>query len=338
VIFLDVTQAARSRHHSGLNRVSACLRAQGGADITPIVWSQWSRSVLPGDCFLTSELFSTEERPGLMEWLRTGSVRSVAIFHDAIPLRHPLITWGQSVGRHAAYVKLLAEFDEVMCVSADSARDLQALWRWQGLTPRARVRVLGLGADGLGGLRQCLPASPPSRSVVAVGIVEPRKNQMMLLEAAEALWRRGRLFRLTLVGRVNPQFGAPIVRRISQLRRAFPGLLVHETRADDVRLRALLADARCTAFPSLAEGCGLPVLESLWAARPCLCSDLDSIRESAVGGGCDLLPARDARGWEQALERLLFDEAQWWARTREAVARPLPCWSDTVAEVRRVCR
>ncbi len=184
MIFLDVTQAARSRHHSGLNRVSACLRAQGGTDVTPIVWSQWSRSVSLGDCFLTSELFSSEERPGLVEWLRTGSIRTAAIFHDAIPLRHPLITWGKSVGRHAAYVKLLAEFDDVMCVSADSARDLQALWRWQGLTPRARVRVLGLGADGLGGERQGLPASPPPRSVVAVGILEPRKNQIMLLEAA----------------------------------------------------------------------------------------------------------------------------------------------------------
>jgi len=338
VIFLDVTQAARSRHHSGLNRVSASLRAHGGTEVTPIVWSQWSRTVAPGDRFLTSELFSSEERPGLAEWLRTGSVRTAAIFHDAIPLRHPSITWGKSVGRHAAYVKLLAEFDDVMCVSADSARDLQGLWRWQGVVPRARVRVLGLGADGLGGARQGLPAAPTPRSVVAVGILEPRKNQAMLLAAAEILWRRGRVFRLILVGRVNPQFGAPIVQQIQRLRRTFPGLLVHETRADDARLRALLAGARCTAFASRAEGCGLPVLESLWAARPCLCSDLESVRESAVGGGCDLLSAQDTHSWEQALERMLFDDAHWWAKTREAVARPLPLWSETAAEVWRVCR
>lgn len=338
MIFLDVTQATRSRHHSGLNRVSAGLRAHGGSEVAPVVWSQWPRVVSPGDWFLTSELFSSEERPGLADWIRSREARTAAIFHDAIPLRHPSITWGKSVGRHAGYVKLLADFDEVMCVSADSARDLQALWRWQGLAPRARVRVIRLGADGLGGPRQGIPASPPLRVVVAVGILEPRKNQAVLLDAAEVLWRRGRLFRLVLVGRVNPQFGAPIVRRVARLRRAFPGLLVHETRADDARLRALLDGARCTAFPSLAEGCGLPVLESLWAARPCLCSDLESVRESAIGGGCDLMPARDVSRWEQALERMLFDDASWWTKTREAVARPLPRWSETAADVARICR
>ncbi len=338
MIYLDVTQAERSRHHSGLNRVSSRLRQNAGPEVTPVEWARWSRAVSSGDCFLTSELFADSERPGLLSWLGSRCVRSVAIFHDAIPLRHPAITWPKSVARHADYVKALAQFDDVLAVSADSARDLQELWRWQGVRVRARVRVLALGADGLGGPRRLLPPSPPPRNVVATGIIEPRKNQSTLLDAAEQLWRRGRLFRLTLVGRVNPEFGGPLVQRIARLQRAFPGLLVHERRATDRQLRTLLERARCTAFPSLAEGCGLPVLESLWAGRPCLASEIDAVRESAIGGGCELLPPLDVPQWTHALERTLFDDAYWWSKVREAVARPLPRWEETAAAVWRACR
>lgn len=337
MIFLDVTQASRSAHFSGLNRVSARLRTAGPGAITAVRWREWSGELGPGDCFLTSELFAEEERPGIRAWLARRGGRAVALFHDAIPLRHPGITWARSVGRHAAYVKLLAEFDDVLAVSADSARDLGELWRWQGVVPRARISVIGLGADGLGTPRGVLPEPAPPRNVVAVGILEPRKNQTVLLDASEQLWRRGRLFRLTLVGRVNPHFGGPIARRIAALGRAYPGLVVHEARLGDAALAERLAGARCTAFPSLAEGCGLPVLESLWAGRPCLCGDVAAVRESAGGGGCEVLPPHDADAWSRALERLLFDDAHWRARAREATERPLPRWSGTIASVLQAC-
>lgn len=338
MIYLDVTRARKWRHHSGLNRVSTQLRQHAGPEVSSVEWPSWSREASPEDCFLTSELFSEAERPGLVDWLGSRRMRSAAIFHDAIPLRHPSITWSKSVARHAEYVKTLAQFDDVLAVSADSARDLQELWRWQGVQPRARVRVVVLGADGLGGCRGQLPASPPTRTVVATGILEPRKNQTTLLDAAEQLWRRGRFFRVVLVGRVNSQYGASVVQRIAGLQRAFPGLLVHERRATDTRLRELLDAARCTAFPSLAEGCGLPVLESLWAGRPCLASEIEPVRESARGGGCELLSPLETSAWANGLERMLFDDAYWWSKVREAVARPLPCWSETAAAVWRACR
>jgi glycosyltransferase involved in cell wall biosynthesis len=338
VIFLDVTQASRSAHFSGLNRVSARLRSAGSDFVTPIRWREWSGELGPGDCLLTSELFSDEERPGIRAWLARRGGRAVAVFHDAIPLRHPGITWARSVGRHAAYVKLLAEFDDVLAVSADSARDLGELWRWQGVVPRARISVIALGADGLGTPRASLPATMPPRNVVAVGILEPRKNQTVLLNAAERLWRRGRLFRLFVVGRVNPHFGGPIARHMAALARSYPGLVVHEARLDDARLAERLDGARCTAFPSLAEGCGLPVLESLWAGRPCLCGDVAAIRESASGGGCEVLPPHDVAAWEEALERMLFDDAHWRARTRESTERPLPRWRGTITAVLQACR
>src|SRR6185295_10057816 len=109
-------------------------------------------------------------------------------------------------------------------------------------------------------------------------------------------------------GRVNPHFGEPVLARLKELRRRFPGLRYHEN-ANDAEVAELYASARASVFPTIAEGCGLPLLESLWMGVPCVCSDLPSLRENAAGGGCVLLPLNDRAAWKQALRSVVTDGA-----------------------------
>src|SRR5690606_6917552 len=120
--------------------------------------------------------------------------------------------------------------------------------------------------------------------LLCVAIIEPRKNQSFLLNVCESLWSEGHPFELHLVGRVNPHFGRPVTKRIKQMQRQWPGLHYHAA-LDDAGLAQLYARSRCAVFPTIAEGCGLPVLESMWRGVPCLCSDIAPIRENATGGG-----------------------------------------------------
>src|SRR5688572_2243033 len=122
MIFFDVTKTASARQRSGLVRVSERLRGALGDAAAPIAWTEWQRHAKRGDWFLTPELFSEEERPGFSELLETRPCRIAAIFHDAIPLQHPHITWPQSVARHPSYLTLLARFDLVWAVSEASRR------------------------------------------------------------------------------------------------------------------------------------------------------------------------------------------------------------------------
>jgi glycosyltransferase involved in cell wall biosynthesis len=341
MIYFDVTKAGRSGHRSGLQRVSTRLRAALGAAVTEVVWEEGLRdfrkrdriAFSPGDWLLTSEVFAEEERPGLGELIRSGQIRTAAIFHDAIPLKFPHITWPQSVARHPGYLKLLAAVDRVWAVSEASRAELTGFWQWQGLERTPPVSVLALGADFNGAARVTSRAVSPVSRLLCVGILEPRKNQSLLLDVCEELWGEGVRFELQLVGRVNPHFGRPITVRIESLRKRFAHLR-HDETADDDALVQLYASARASVFPTLAEGCGLPLLESLWQGVPCVCSDLPVLRENAAGGGCLEVAVNNHAAWKDALRRLLTDDALHAKLAGEAGSRVLPTW-DAAAETLR---
>jgi glycosyltransferase involved in cell wall biosynthesis len=327
MIFLDVTKASAARHRSGLMRVGSRLEQNFGLSGAAVVWPQWDRAVKRGDWFLTPELFSESERPGFNAFLEARPCRFAAIFHDAIPLKLPHITWPQSVARHPEYMKRLARFDHVWAVSEASRRELLDFWRWQGIENPPPVEVLPLGADFNGAPRVTARETAAAGRLLSVGILEPRKNQLFLLDVCESLWAQGLEFELHLVGRVNPHFGAPILTRLKALRRKHRGLRYHESASDD-EVVELYETARASVFPTIAEGCGLPLLESLWMGVPCICSDLPVLRESGDGGGCIPVPLNDSAAWEAALRHILMDDAFYAKTSAAAMTRPLNTWSN----------
>jgi glycosyltransferase involved in cell wall biosynthesis len=105
--------------------------------------------------------------------------------------------------------------------------------------------------------------------------------------------------------------------------------LEHLEKASDRDVSQLLAGARFALMPSLAEGCGLPVLESLWCGVPVICSDIAPLQESAKGGGCVVVSADVPGDLESAMRRLLVDDSAISEMANAVVSRPLPTWSDT---------
>lgn len=343
MIYFDVTKSGGAKHRSGLTRVSARIREELGPRATPVIWrGGWNtastQAPLPlkeTDWLITPELFSEEERPGFWAFIHSPGCRLAAIFHDAIPLKFPHITWPQSVARHPEYMKMLAAFDRVFAVSEASRTELLSFWKWQGTEVRANVETLQLGADFL-----TRPEEKHDRSgepdgvplLLSVGIIEPRKNQALLADVAEVLAREGVSFELDIVGRVNPHFGAPIEGRLRQLASRYPSIRFHTT-ADDGQVAQFWKKARASVFPTLTEGCGLPLLESLWMGVPCICSDLPVLRENGEGGGCEFIPTDDRVAWTAALRRVLTDDAYVAQLRRAAAARVVPTWRQTAERI-----
>jgi glycosyltransferase involved in cell wall biosynthesis len=348
MIYYDTTKMGSARQRSGLTRVSARLREEFGGTITAVSWDGERRGWVAGkppapvtltkaDWLLTVELFGEAERPGFWDFLKNPPCRLAAMFHDAIPLRWPHITWPQSVQRHPEYLKMLASFDRVFAISEASRRDLTGFWRWQGGTPRAQVDLIELGADFDGSNRVQRDALIPTKgraSLLCVGIIEPRKNQAFLLDVAGALWRDGVDFDLHIVGRVNPHFGGPIADRMKALARQEPRFRYHAA-ANDEELGRLYATARAVVFPTIAEGCGLPLLEALWRGVPCVCSDLPVLRENADGGGCRVARVNDVADWAAQLRQVLTDDEECRRLQTAAMARPLPRWTETALALRK---
>ena len=350
MIYYDTTRMGAARHRSGLMRLTSRLREELGSTVTAVAWADRPRAFVtgkkrqpvdftPADWLLTVEMFSEAERPGFAAFVQSPPCRLAAMFHDAIPVKFPHITWPQSVQRHPEYMKLLAGFDRTWAISEATRRDFTGFWRWQGVTPKAPAEVIELGADFDDSNRVQRDAliTQQCPSLLCVGIIEPRKNQALLLEVAEALWRDGVNFELHIVGRVNPHFGQPVAARMQALQKREPRFRFHAA-AGDRELGRLYAAARAVAFPTMAEGCGLPLLEALWRGVPCVCSDLPVLREKADGGGCLVAKVNDPADWQAKLRTVLTDAAESRRLQTGAMARPLPRWTDTAQTLLKALR
>ncbi len=333
MIWLDTTKSAKAGHHSGLMRVTTRLRKELGGDAIGVRETDWVDRAGKEDWFLTAEVFAPDEREGWSDMFEARPCRLAAIYHDAIPLKFPRTTWPKSVARHPTYLKMLARFDLVWAVSEASRSELLGYWSWLGLRAVPEVKVIALGADFDGQSRRKAPATAPENILLNVAILEPRKNQGLLLDACEVLWSEGVEFELHMVGRVNPHFGRVIEKRIKQATKTQPRLHFHAA-ASDEQVAVLFGKARATVFPTRAEGCGLPIIESLWRGLPCICSDLPVLRENADGGGCVAVPLDDLPAWVSALRQILTDEAHYSRIASEAQNRQLVTWRETANAIR----
>ena len=291
------------------------------------------RSPLPASSgLLVPEVFSATTAAALPALFALTPGPRVAIFHDAIALKFPELTPIKTVARFPAYLRELLAFDGIAAVSADSHHSLRDYWRWLGVAHPPPIQTIPLGVD--------LPISAdfqpspfnlqPLPTVLSVGSLEGRKNHLALLDACEQLWSAGLRFELRLIGLAHPQTGRAALARLTALQAAGRPLR-YDGPASDAALEAAYAACTFTVYPSLMEGFGLPVIESLAHGKPCVCSARGALGESARGGGCLALDTVDAAGLAAALARLLAAPDEVAALAAAARARTFRSWPDYAA-------
>jgi glycosyltransferase involved in cell wall biosynthesis len=291
------------------------------------------RPALPeGQGLVCPELFSAKVGAQLPELSTRIAGPRVAIFHDAIGLKYPELTPPATVARLPAYLAELRQFDGIAAISEDSAASLREFWDWLDLGDCPPVQAIPLGLDPLpGGGPGPAPAGPAR--VLCVSTLEGRKNHVALLEAAESLWSEGVTFELELIGLARPDTAAAALARLRELQAAGRPLHYHGSVSEEALQRAY---QRCafTVYPSLLEGFGLPVLESLQHGRPCICSGGGALGESARGGGCLALDSVAPAALASALRRLLRDPSELAALSAAARRRRFRSWRDYAADLR----
>jgi glycosyltransferase involved in cell wall biosynthesis len=141
--------------------------------------------------------------------------------------------------------------------------------------------------------------------VLSVSAKRPHKNLERLFEAFARV--EAEPTPLLLVTGYPTPFEAELRRRAGE-RVRFGGWV------EDEALAGLYDLSTCLAFPSLAEGFGLPVLEAMRRGLPVACSDTTSLPEVA-GEAALYFDPTDISSIGRAVERLLVD-----ASTRERLA------------------
>lgn len=141
----------------------------------------------------------------------------------------------------------------------------------------------------------------PTRFILSVGTIEPRKNYPRLLEAYRRLRDQGRTEGLVIVGKRGWRCEA-FFERLRAL--DLEGVVTLPGFVADEDLPALYSAAEVFAYPSLYEGFGLPPLEALACGTPVVVSNTSSLPE-VVGDAGLLVPPDDAEALAAALTRLL---------------------------------
>jgi glycosyltransferase involved in cell wall biosynthesis len=230
----------------------------------------------------------------------------VSVVHDCI-VERDAVARGNSAFSLAYRTATRMAIRSAAALAVPSAATGDDLRRFYGTElPPESVLPHGVGAQFFARPGQSRPRPPglPGRYILHVGARRPHKNQGVLVQALTMLQARHPGVGLVLIGQPDPRFPDKVGRLVTAL-----GLsdLVHRLAdVDDATLLDLYANAAVFAFPSLAEGFGMPVLEAMAAGLPVVASDAQAVREVA-GHGALIVPARQPGAWSQAIGRVLAD-------------------------------
>jgi glycosyltransferase involved in cell wall biosynthesis len=289
---------------------------------------------------LQSEIVFERQGPARRAAARELGLQVAAIFYDAIPVTHS--EWVADISirnNHAAYMNGLAECDRVLPISPDAGTQLQAHWVREGISPHAEVTTCWIPGELTGSPRATTPAAAPQAGeplrILCVSTLEPRKNHKTLLAAVARLaadhpeldWQ------LDMIG--NRYAGADdIVEAVRAASAADPRITWHGVVNDEI-LNDYYAKAHISVYASLVEGYGMPIVESLWHARPCICHNGGVMAELAAEGGCRTVDMTDPAALAEMIRTLAGDRAQYQQLAEEAVVRPILTWRSYARELLR---
>jgi glycosyltransferase involved in cell wall biosynthesis len=270
-----------------------------------------------------------------IQWGRKCGLKIAAILYDLIPINHSSYCAPEIVSMFPGYLRDFAATDLLVSISATTRGEFQRYTEHYQLAVSAELATNWLPGQFATNARHKSDENKAlsGREIVCLATIEPRKNHKMLLQAFSALRsRRPELdVRLTLIGNMyhGAQNLADLVREASARdpNLQWLGVLPDE----DVAVR--VAAARFTVYPSLVEGFGLPILESLWLGKACLCHQQGVMAELAAGGGCLTVDMGDVDKLSAALERLSEDDDLLARLEDEASHRQISTWSDYAQEI-----
>ncbi|TFD55486.1 glycosyltransferase family 1 protein [Cryobacterium sp. Hh7] len=256
------------------------------------------------------------------------------IGYDTIPVVSADTLDSNETERFVRYLTILKHSQRVVGISAAATEEFAGFVSAlpaQGLVGPVAVEV-SLPVDSPDGAAYAQADIADSPLVVCIGSQEPRKNHLAVLFAAEVLWREGLDFRLRFIGGGSILYTRDFDKRVRQLKRLNRKVEVLRG-VNDAVLIASYREARFSLFPSLHEGYGLPVAESIALATPVLTSNYGSTAEIAVDGGCLAVDPRDDDAITDAMRIMLTDDAVLARLRAEIVERSTRNWDDYADEL-----
>jgi glycosyltransferase involved in cell wall biosynthesis len=292
----------------------------------------------PNDVYVSLGLdWDTKDLECLYTQKRDIGFKVLGICYDIIPVKLPHLFAANASTKFACYFpNMTLCADEVLCISECTRKDLRDFLSELG-APIPAMSVLKLGCQlsvsGSHPVADDVAQVLSHRYIMFVSTIERRKNHETLYRAYARLVDLGETGLPLLVFVGTRGWGVNDFLQDLRFDPRTKNLIKILDHVSDSNLKALYENSLFTVYPSLYEGWGLPVAESLAAGKFCLASNIPSILEL----GRDLIEYIDP--WDVPLwaSRLRWyfkhpdDLAQREQRIRVEYT-PTP-WSETAAGV-----
>lgn len=256
------------------------------------------------------------------------AVKVISMIHDVIPLTFPEIAFRN--GLHKAYYHVLMgaairRADRILTNSNYSMGDIAR--QFPQATSKLRKVTLGVSdaPTASSSDRDAVLRKYGIRNgyILAVGSTEPRKNNTLVIRAFNLLAERFPSLNLVIVGKQwrDREFD----RNLLNDRVVLTGFV------PDEELAYLFGNASVFVFPSLYEGFGLPILESMKQGVPTVTSNRSALPEVA-GDAAICVNPEDVYGLRDQMCRILSDQVFATALVQKGFARSSQFQWETMCE------
>ncbi len=251
--------------------------------------------------------------------LRAAGALNIYTIHDIVPLRLPYATLDNKKMFLETVRAICKTADHIVTVSEHSRRDILSVAdisedritnTYQ--TVRLPASIRAQSDDDVARFVENVFGLEPKSYFVFVGALEPKKNVSRLIDAFAASGAAGPLIIAGGLGWTFEEAVAKIEQEHFDSYRIATDRIVRERRVRRLEylslasLVALIRGAKALLFPSLYEGFGLPVLESMVLGAPVMTSTTSSLPEVA-GDAALLVDPYDVAAMARAIRTLDSD-------------------------------
>lgn len=237
--------------------------------------------------------------------LLRAPAKQIATVHDLTPLTIPSThPRSRVIATRIAIGHAVRTADRVIVPSNATARDLID----RSLAPSERIVCIPEGVNPL--MRRVSPTPEFAARygitkpfILTVGVLEPRKNQTILLDVLRVLRKEGHDLELIIIGRPGWRWVDPLSTEKYRDMRPWVRILAD---ISDPDLMEFYNRAELFMYPSFYEGFGLPILEAMACGAPVISSGVSSMPEVA-GSAALFADPRDVETFTSQALRLLRD-------------------------------
>lgn len=262
------------------------------------------------------------------------AIKIVQHVNDILPIYQPQLFADELPQVFRPYIDLVIHTaDKISVISKATQRDIEIYCK-ENSTPVPKIQFVQLGDDP----QSLKPTRPETimadeQFILAVGTFEVRKNYTLLYQTIKLAQLENReIPKIVIVGRKG--WLSDDIAHILKHDPLAKERIIWLDSVGDEQLEWLYKNCLFTIFPSLGEGWGLPIVESLQHGKFCLVSGVSSMLE--IGNGLvDYFLPYDARECLEKINYYLVDQRYEAANEKVKLNYKPYTWDKSYGELKK---